>query len=72
MEYPIGSKYKSRGKNPKEYVVEDVLKTYNSKGELIKTVYIAYCIFAGQKVYNYEVSTSTISRGLTFYGGGGI
>ena len=55
-EYPIGTQFVPYGgKRPKETVI-DVLKTYNSKGELVKVRYLCAHNFCGQKV------TSTYPR----------
>ena len=64
MEYPIGTKYKTRGKAPRLCEVVDILKTYNSKGELVKTRYVATHSFMGQTVTDYDVIKTTIAMGL--------
>ena len=64
MEYPIGTKYKTRGKAPRLCEVVDILKTYNLAGELVKTRYVAVHDFMGQKVTDYDVVKTTISMGL--------
>jgi hypothetical protein len=56
--------YKSRGKHPKTCTVTDILKTYNSKEELVKTRYITTHEFMGQTVTEYDVPASAISMGL--------
>lgn len=63
-EYPIGTKYMTRGKAPRECTVIDVLKTYNSKNELVHTRYVSTHIFAGQTVTNKDVVATTIAMGL--------
>jgi hypothetical protein len=64
MEYPIGTKYKTRGKAPRLCEVVDILKTYNSKGELVKTRYVATHSFMGQTVTDYDVVKTTIAIGI--------
>ena len=64
MEYPIGTKYKTRGKAPRLCEVVDILKTYNSKGELVKTRYVATHSFMGQTVTDYNVVKTTIAMGI--------
>lgn len=61
--FDIGQKFRTRGKYPRECVVTDVLKTYNSKGELVKISYEAEHEFLGQKVKHYDVPDSTIAMG---------
>lgn len=64
MEYAIGTQFKTRGKAPRLCTVTDILKTYNSAGELVKTRYVAQHDFMGQKVNDYDVVTTTIAMGL--------
>jgi len=63
-DYPIGTRYLSSGKAPKECEIVDILKTYNSKGELVKTRYVAAHQFIGQTVTDYDVCAVSIARGL--------
>ena len=49
-----------RGKNI--YTVTDILKTYNSNDELVKTEYEAYRLFLGQKLKS-NFCAVTIQRG---------
>lgn len=64
MEYPVGTKFNSSGKCPREQTVVDVLKTYNSKNELVKVRYMATHIFLGQTVTCRDVCATEIARGL--------
>lgn len=64
MEYAIGTKFKSKGKSPRLCTITDILKTYNSKGELVKTRYVATHNFMGQVVTDYDLPASTIAMGL--------
>lgn len=64
MEYPIGTKFKSSGKFPRECTVIDVLKTFNSKNELVKVRYVATNQMVGQVVKNNDVCATEIARGL--------
>ena len=64
MEIIVGTKFKTmHHKHPKKMEVIDILKTYNSKDELVKTVYLCEHELAGQKVLSEECKT-TILRGL--------
>jgi hypothetical protein len=63
-EYPIGTRFMSGGKHARECVVVDILKTYNSKNELVKTRYMATHKFLGQTVTDHDVCNVTIARGL--------
>lgn len=60
--FQIGQKYSPIGKN---YVctVVDIHKTFNSKGELVKTRYVSEHDFCGQVVKDYDVVDATIARG---------
>ncbi len=62
--FKIGQKYKSRGKHPKLCTVKDILKTYNSAGELVRIRYVATHEFSGQIVTDYDVVDATIARGV--------
>jgi len=67
MTIEIGTKFiKQRGKvkNDRIETVTDILKTYNSAGELVKTRYVASHDFLGQKVTDRDVLGVTIQRGL--------
>lgn len=63
-DFAIGTQYKSGGKNVSVNTVTDILKTYNSKGELVQVRYVAEHQFAGQTVINRDVPTVSIQRGL--------
>jgi len=60
----IGTKYKTRGKHPRTCTVVDILKTYNSKKDLIKIRFVSEHEFCGQKVTNNDVVLPTILMGL--------
>ena len=65
MEYEIGTKFIKRyGNTERELEVEDILKTYNSKNELVSIKYVCFYKFLGQKVYDYDVCGTSIFRGL--------
>lgn len=61
--YPIGTTFATRGKHPKLCTVTDILKTYNSRGELVKIRYVATHLFAGQVVTDSDVVETTIAMG---------
>jgi hypothetical protein len=63
-EYPIGTQYKTGDKRADLCTVTDILKTYNSKGDLVKMCYVSTHEFCGQAVTNYEVPSASIARGL--------
>ncbi len=46
----------------------DILKTYNSKGELVKIRYVSAHEFCGRIVMDYDVCETTIARGLISVG----
>ncbi len=64
MDYPIGTQFQTRGKAPRTCTVIDILKTYNSKGELVTTRYVATHEFCGQQVVDRDVVAATIARSL--------
>jgi len=66
-EYPIGYKYKTRHKNPRECTIVDILKTYNSKNELVKIRYVATHLFMNQIITDYDVVAASIAMGECNY-----
>lgn len=62
--YPIGTKFKTRGKAPRICTVVDVLRTYNSKNELVSVRYVASHNFMGQEVFDRDVVGTTIDMGI--------
>jgi len=67
MSIEIGSKFiRNRGKlkNDRVETVTDILKTYNSAGDLVKTRYVSEHDFLGQKVTDRDVCLVTIVKGL--------
>lgn len=64
MEYKIGTKFQTRGKFPVTCTVVDILKTYNSKNELVKVRYMATHELMGQTLTDHDVVGVTIARGL--------
>ncbi len=62
--FQIGQKFTTRGKAPRTCTVTDILKTYNSKGELVQIRYVATHEFMGQTVTNYDVVETSIQMGL--------
>jgi hypothetical protein len=64
MKYPIGTKFKTRGKSPRECEVIDIHTTFNHKGELVKTRYVSVHSFLGQRVVTHDLPETTITMGL--------
>ena len=76
MEFKIGHKFTPRGKkHPRECTIVDIYKTYNSKGELVQTRYVATHEFMGQIITDCDVGHTTVamgslnSQGVVDYGG---
>jgi hypothetical protein len=61
--FEIGQQFKTSGKHPRLCVVIDVLKTYNSAGELVELAYLAEHSLLGQ-VMSERVHDTTIARGM--------
>lgn len=61
--FSIGQQFKTRGKHPKLCTVTDILRTYNSAGELVSLRYVATHEFAGQLVIDHDVVETTIAMG---------
>lgn len=64
MKYPVGTKFKTRGKAPKICTVVDYYVTTNLKGEIVKQCYVATHEFLGQTIIDRDIPSSTIARGL--------
>lgn len=64
VRFTIGTRFKTRGKNPKVCIIADILKTYNNAGELVKIRYVATHDFLGQVVTDSDVCDTTIAMGL--------
>jgi hypothetical protein len=62
--FTIGTQFKTRGKHPQLCTVVDILKTYNSKGEMVMLRYVAEHNFLGQTVIDKDVVETTIAFGL--------
>lgn len=62
--FPIGTKYKTRGKHPQICTVVDILTTTNSKGDVVKIRYQSEHEFCGQIVTDYDVVETSIAMGL--------
>jgi len=60
----IGDTFLSNGKHKRLCTVSDIYKTYNAKNELVKTSYVAFHLFNGQLVNEYDICKVTIQRGL--------
>lgn len=61
-DFPIGTRFKTRGKHPRLCTVVDILKTYNSAGELVEVRYLTTHECLGQIVTDRVVRT-TIAMG---------
>lgn len=59
--YEIGTKYIAQGKSKDVETITDILKTYNSKNELVRIEYQVEHTFAGQNITHY-VPHTTIKR----------
>jgi hypothetical protein len=65
MKYSIGTQYLPMGrKNAKVCTITECFKTYDSKGNLVKTSYQSTHDFLGQAVRNHDVCETTIARGI--------
>ncbi len=62
--YPIGTKFKTRGKTPRLCTVVDILRTYDNAGEMTSLRYVATHQFCGQVMADTNVVETTITMGL--------
>lgn len=66
--FAIGTKYTTRGANPRLCTVVDVLRTYNSAGDLVRLRYVSTHEFLGQTLENGDVTDTTIAMGNPDHG----
>jgi len=63
-QYRVGTKFKTRGRHPRECTVIDIWKTYNTAGELVRIRYVATHEIMSRLVIDYDVLETTIAMGL--------
>ena len=64
QQYPVGTKFMTRGKGARLCTVVDFYTTRNLAGEVVKTTYVASYEFCGQPMVDRDVCAVTIARGL--------
>lgn len=62
--FPIGTKFKSHGKNPRLTEVIDIWTTTNNAGAVVRVDYVTEHEFLGQKVRRRSVTDTEIARGM--------
>lgn len=62
--FPVGTRFRTRGKCPRECVVVDYHVTRNLAGEIVKARYVATHQLMGQDVVDLDVPEATIAMGL--------
>jgi hypothetical protein len=62
--FQIGTQFTARGKHPRLCTVVDILRTFNSKDELVCVRYVATHEFMGQTLTERDVCDTTIAMGL--------
>lgn len=62
--FNIGTTFLSSGKRKDVCTVTDILRTYNSAGELVSLRYVATHPFMGQQVTDHDVVETTIARNV--------
>ena len=61
--FAIGTRF-VHANGHRESVVQDILRTYNAKGELVRIRYVAVRTLAGMPVTDYDMLETTIAKGL--------
>lgn len=61
--FPIGTKFCTRGKHSQVCTIVDILRTYNSSGELVKVRYVATHTLMGQTVTDCDVTETAVAMG---------
>ena len=64
IKFSIGQQFKTRGKHPRLCTITDILRTYNSVGDLVKVRYVAEHEFMGQVIADTDVCETTVAMGL--------
>jgi hypothetical protein len=62
--FPIGTRFLTRGKHPRECTVTDYLITRNLAGEIVRTRYVATHTFCNQNITETDIVETTIARNL--------
>jgi hypothetical protein len=62
--FNIGQQYCTRGKASRLCTIVDILKTYNSAGELVQIRYVSTHQFMGQAVTDSNVCETAVAMGL--------
>lgn len=62
--FGIGTRYQTRGKEPRICEVTDIYRTYNAAGEMVKVRYQAKHNFMGQTITENDVVETTIAMGI--------
>lgn len=65
--FTIGQQFVTRGHAPRLCTVTEILRTYNSRGDLVKVRYVATHTFMGETLVDHDVVETTIAMG--FIGG---
>jgi hypothetical protein len=61
--YPIGLKFKPRGKHAQVHTITDILRTYNAAGELVAVRYVTEHTLAGHVITSRDICETTILMG---------
>lgn len=62
--FPIGTRYLSSGKFPRDCIVIDQLTTTNAAGDVVARSYVTQHQFLGAPVTEHNVCDTTIARGV--------
>lgn len=62
--FAIGTQYKTRGQRPRLCTVIEILRTFNSRDELVSIRYVSTHEFCGQSVAEHDVVEATIAMGF--------
>lgn len=62
--FPIGTKFKTHGKNPRLATVVDIWTTTNNAGAVVRVDYVTEHEFLGMKIRRHSVTDTEIARGM--------
>jgi len=63
-EFGVGTLYRTSGKHPRDCLVMDVLRTYDTAGRLVAVRYVSVSQFMGQTIVKHDAVGVTIKKGL--------
>lgn len=61
--FAIGTRFRTRGRVPRDCTVTDIWRTYNAAGALVRVRYVATHEFMSQTITDHDLPEATIAMG---------